>query len=594
MALDVKQVNQIIQRPKHRGEIARALHLQRRLRFHTEPHVSMRDVLQPATEFLEWVKGLLPKDKYAIFLQLFKFPLATSTIVEDAYRELRRVFQSRNASASYQFSSSNLLDDWLAYKKHKLHEPDVWKDEGWRHMATSPNSILVVDLPVEQTSLRPEPYFYWLEIDRVIDYELLEDGAFNWLIFWSGDHQVAVFDKDSISVYKVNDKLEVVSVVSEAQHDLGYCLARFFWTDRVSAMQPELKRNPIVKELSNLDWYLFFHLSKRHLDTYAPYPIYSAYEADCDFENNETGDYCDGGYLRDINGHFKLLSNGAVMPCPCCSERRIAGPGSFLEVPVPNQAEGIVDMRNPVQITTIDRESLDYNVDECERLKEEIIDSIIGQGETVSTKEAVNETQVTANFESKISVLTALKTNFERAEKFVNDTICRLRYGSEFISSYISWGTQFYMFSTDDLYKKLKAAQEVGANASEIDAIMQQIQEVEYQDNPTDLQRQVMLRFLEPYPNYTFDQLKDLQSEGLLDALQYIVKLNFISFISRFELENVDITQFGISRPLADRIKIISKKLQDYAKEELENIKSRDLGRGQSVQGATDRVIGYV
>ena len=125
---------------------------------------------------------------------------------------------------------------------------------------------------------------------------------------------------------------------------------------------------------------MFFSISKQHLDLYAPYPIYSAYEADCNFENSETGDYCDGGFLRNAKGEYKILNDGTVEKCPCCSEKRIAGPGSFLEVPIPNQTEGVADMRNPVQITTIDKDSLDYNVNECARLKNEIVITLEDKG----------------------------------------------------------------------------------------------------------------------------------------------------------------------------------------------------------------------
>lgn len=247
---------------------------------------------------------------------------------------------------------------------------------------------------------------------------------------------------------------------------------------------------------------------------YAPYPIYSAYAADCNFENNETGDYCDGGFLRNSSGEYKILNDGTVEKCPCCSEKRIAGPGSFLEVPIPNQAEGIVDMRNPVQITTIDKDSLTYNVEECVRLRNDIIISIAGSGGTVSEKEAINETQVAANFESKTSVLNALKTNFELAQKFVEDTICRFRYGSDFISSSISWGTEFYVFTVKELYNKYEQAKTNGASESELDAITQQILEVEYRNNPLVLQRMLILKQLEPYPHKTLDEVLKLHEKS--------------------------------------------------------------------------------
>ena len=570
MALELNQIKQILQKPSKRQVIQKAVNMQRRLRFHTETNIAVSDINQPTTIFLQWVKTLLPKDKFNIFLQLFKFPLPTPAVVEDVYRELERVFYSRNSSSSYQFTDSELAEDWANYKKNSLNEPEVWKTTGWKRMQVSPNSILVVDLPQIQKSSRPEPYFYWLEIDAVIDYQLskLDDNAFEWLIFNQPNHQIAVFDDTYIRVYQLNEKNEIQSLVSEASHDLGYCPARFFWSTQLNEKNKDLKKNPITKELSNLDWYLFFALSKQHLDLYAPYPIYSAYEADCNFENNETGDYCDGGFLRNAKGEYKILNDGTVERCPCCSEKRIAGPGSFLEVPVPNQSEGVVDMRNPVQITTIDKDSLDYNVSECARLKNEIVISVVGSGGTVSEKEAINETQVTANFESKTSVLNALKTNFELAQKFIEDTICKLRYGDAFISSSISWGTEFYVFTVTELYSKYKQAKENGASNSELDAISQQILEVEYRNNPLVLQRMLILKQLEPYPHKTLDEVIKLFEKGLLDEKLVKLKINFNTLVDRFERENINIIEFASKKPLRDKINIITNKLLEYVTED--------------------------
>lgn len=567
MGLELNQIKQILQKPTKRQLIQKAVNLQRRLRFHTETNVAVSDINQPASLFLDWVKSLLPKDKYNIFLQLFRFPLSTPAVVEDVYRELERVFYSRNSSSSYQFTDSELSEDWAEYRKSNLNEPDIWKTTGWKKMQVSPNSILVVDLPQIQTSSRPEPYFYWLEIDAVIDYEISKDNVFEWLIFKQPENRIAVFDNNSIRVFQLNEKNEIQSLISEAFHDLGYCPARFFWSSQLNECNNDLKKNPITKELSNLDWYLFFALSKQHLDLYAPYPIYSAYEADCNFENNETGDYCDGGFLRNEKGEFKIMANGMVEKCPCCSEKRIAGPGSFLEVPVPNQSEGIADMRNPVQITTIDKDSLDYNVSECVRLKNEIIVSVVGSGGNVSEKEAINETQVAANFESKTSVLNALKTNFELAQKFVEDTVCKLRYGNAFISSSISWGTEFYVFTVAELYAKYKQAKENGASNSELDAISQQILEVEYRNNPLVLQRMLILKQLEPYPHKTLDEVLKLFEKSLLNENLVKLKINFSTLVERFERENINIIEFASNKPMREKIDIINNKLLEYVSE---------------------------
>lgn len=569
MGLELNQIKQILQKPSKRQVIQKAVNMQRRLRFHTETNIAVSDINQPTTIFLDWVKHLLPKDKFNIFLQLFKFPLPTPAVVEDVYRELERVFYSRNSSSSYQFTDSELAEDWALYRKSNLNEPEVWKTMGWKRMQVSPNSILVIDLPQVQTTSRPEPYFYWLEIDAVVDYQLSkqDENLFEWLVFNQPEHRIAVFDDTSIRIYQLNEKNEIQSLVSEAQHDLGYCPARFFWSTQLNEKNKDLKKNPITKELSNLDWYLFFSISKQHLDLYAPYPIYSAYEADCNFENSETGDYCDGGFIRNAKGEYKILNDGTVEKCPCCSEKRIAGPGSFLEVPIPNQTEGVADMRNPVQITTIDKDSLDYNVNECARLKNEIVISVVGSGGTVSEKEAINETQVTANFESKTSVLNALKTNFELAQKFVEDTVCKLRYGNAFISSSVSWGTEFYVFTVTELYSKYKQAKENGASNSELDAISQQILEVEYRNNPLVLQRMLILKQLEPYPHKTLDEVLKLYEKKLIDENLVKLKINFSTLVEKFERENINIIEFASNKPMREKIDIINKKLLEYVTE---------------------------
>ena len=246
MALDLNQIKQILQKPTKRQVIQKAANMQKRLRFHTETNIAVSDINQPTALFLDWVRNLLPKDKYNIFLQLFKFPLSTPAVVEDVYRELERVFYSRNSSSSYQFTDSELAEDWADYRKNKLNEPDIWKTVGWKKMQVSINSILVVDLPQVQMSARPEPYFYWLEIEDVVDYEMVNDTEFKWIVFRQPNRRIAAFDDTYIRVYQLNEKNEIASLVSEATHNLGYCPARFFWSTQLNEKNKDLKKKRVM------------------------------------------------------------------------------------------------------------------------------------------------------------------------------------------------------------------------------------------------------------------------------------------------------------------------------------------------------------
>lgn len=568
-------------KPQKQGVIRKAIKHQARLRFHTESYIDPMDISLPFTEFAEWVQKLIPKDKYRVFLSLFKFPTQNIELADKIYGELERVFDGRNSAVNYQFIDSTLSDDWEAYRHDVLNEPGVWHSKGWDALRTAINCVMVIDLPSEQSGERPEPYFYFLGIENVIDFRA-KGEALDWIVFAQPEKRIAAFDDTYMRVFQLNEKGEVGELITEVQHGLGYCPAKFFWTTPLSQEQPDIKKSPLSPQLGNLDWLLFFRVSKRHLDLYAPYPIYSAYAADCNFRNNETGDYCDGGFLRNIKGEYKMFRDGTVERCPVCSEKRIAGVGSFIEVPIPKGDRP--DLRDPITITTVDRNSLDYNTGEEKRLADEIYAKVTGTGGEVQQKESINEMQVTANFEDKKNVLLSLKTNFEKAQTFVDETICRLRYGESYISSSINWGTEFYLYSVDDLQAIYETAKKSGASEARLDMISDQIIATENRNNPIQMQRMFLLKQLEPYRHLTLTELQSLSNKQLIDPVMMLIKINFANFVDRFERENINILEFGSSLPLEKKIDIINQKLTDYAKEQQQSIAA---GQNSSGDGNT-------
>lgn len=565
MALLLSEIQERLKSPGKSQTIKKAIRHENRLRFHVESFMEPSEISQPLTVFLDWVKTLIPKDKFRIFVSLFQFPTPIVQLAGTIFTELERVFDGKNPSANYQFTDSTYRDDWEWYRQETLKEPVVWRKKGWDCVRAAINSVMIVDLPQEQTGEFPEPYFYFLGIEHVIDYEL-RNGKIEWVIFRQPGSKIACFDDTFYRVIQLDNTGKISGEVVETAHGLGYCPARFFWSTELTQQSPDIKKSPLSPQLANLDWLLFFAISKKHLDLYAPYPIYSAYAADCDFQNNETGDYCDGGYLRDPNNHFKVLRDGTVEQCPVCANKRLAGVGSFIEIPVPTGTDP--DLRDPVQITTIDEKSLNYNVDEVKRLKAEVFSSVVGMGGDVQQKQSVNELQVEANFENKSAILNSLKGNLESARKFVDDTCCRLRYGENFLSCSISMGTEFYIYSVDDLYAQYKQAKENGASTAILDSIQDQIIETEYRNDEQEMQRMLILKHLEPYRHFTFDELVKLHGMRLLNPDMLKMKINFSTFVERFERENTNIIEFASQLDFDKKINIINEKFKEYVKAE--------------------------
>lgn len=537
---------------------------QNRIKFHAQTSMSPI-VCQPLTDFMAWVGNILPADKFKMFKQLFRYPVKTNEVTGICFDKLSRVFDGRNPAFNYQFLNSEQRDDWEYYRQEVLKEPTIWQTKGWEHFKTEINSVLVVDMPSDPdpTDKYPQPYFYWLTIDAVIDYEVNpQTGNMEYIIFHQPDEKIAVIDDESYRVFSKDKAGNIGDLLIESPHALGYCPARFFWDVPMSLKDKDVKESPLTKQLEALDWFLFFHISKRHLDLYGAYPIYSGFEQNCDYSNKENGDYCDGGFLKDKQGYYKLDSAGLLCRCPKCGEKRIAGVGSFVEVPIPGENQP--DLRNPVQMLTVDTASLDYNVTEEDRLRNNIITSTVGVDNEIISNQALNEKQVDANFESQSTILNRVKKGFESAQTFVDETICRLRYGNSFVSAKVNLGTEFYTMSATELRNRYKTAKETGASEAELDALQTQILETEYRNNPTQLQRMLILAELEPYRHLTRTEAIELYDKHLMDENDLRVKLNFSDLIRRFERENTNILEFGTAISFDKKIQTIQNKLKDY------------------------------
>lgn len=561
MALSVNEIRERIKNSDSAATIARARQHQRRVRFHVQTSLTAGDATC-AAEFGAFVRNLIPEAKYKLFLSLLRYPLKTTEVTSVCFDKLSRIFDGRNPAYNYQFMNSAQRDDWEDYRQRVLHEPDVWSTKGWEYFKTEINSVLVVDVKRTQTDAYPEPYFYWLPIDSIEAFDADEQtGVMRWIAFQQDEDRMAYIDAEAYYLLSVRNG-GAAAILDVRPHDLGYCPARFFWDEPISLQTPFVKASPITKVLAELDWYLFYATSKQQLDLYGSYPIYSGYAAECDYVNSQTGETCCGGKLKDRNGNYILDTAGSPIPCPVCGPKRIAGVGSFVEVPIPSDSQP--DLRNPVQMLTVDRNSLDYNVTEAKRLRTDIITSVVGTNEEVTTREALNEQQVRANFESQSTVLNRIKRGFESAQQFVDETVCRLRYGGLFISAKINYGTEFYMFSAAELRERYKIAKANGASEAELDALHQQVLETEYRHNPTQLQRMIILSDLEPYQHLTRDEVVSLYEKGHVSAAELAIKLDFTSLVKRFERENANILEFGTAVPYQQKIKIILKTFKNY------------------------------
>lgn len=547
--------------------IDRARMHENRLKLHSIPEQDANAVsTNPAfTRFLAMAEKLVPKDKYRAIINQITYPLVTTGISASIYSSLERVFQAKNAVEDFYFKAPEQAEDWANYRSQVLREPQIWQSVGFNKMKTAINSLLVVDMPSEPKNNETAPYFYWLDIALVVELDHV-DGVITRLVYKTVKDDIDVYLEYTDAHYASYADPELTKNITLNEHGLGYCPATFFWQTPVDVNEPLLKASPLTKQLGNLDKFLFKSLSVDYFDLYASYPIVSKWAEDCDY--HETGERynseirCDGGYLRDDQGY--LRDGEHLKRCPACGNSSLAGPGSVIEVPLVTD-NGLNDDATKVNLpgvtlTTVDSAALDYNAKKLESMEASIIDSVAGVS-TANTSEAINEMQVKSKFEDKVDVLRDLKKNFEAAQRFIDDTICRLRYGDNYLGLTIDWGTEFYLEDSNTLYNKLKAAKEAGLPEYILTEIQDDIVDLEYKNNPTMLNRMRLLKQIEPYPNMS---RAEVLSSQLLDADEITLKLNLPALVARFESENTAITEFGLELDINKRIEIIKQTLLSY------------------------------
>lgn len=569
--LDISRIQERLLNPKNRGTLQKAQRNQDRVKYHTLID-QFPGWQRQEYDFQQWVKALIPPDKFDVFRSLFRYPLKTTEISAEVFDKLSRVFNGLDRVTNIQGLDAEVRDDIEYYFNTQLDWFNRWQTEGFEYSKTEFNSFVVCDLPAEipQGDTYPAPYFYWLFPENVVDYEVYDGfkGTLDWIAFKQPGNRLAFFDSYSYRVFRYENGQVIGEPILDNPHGLGYCPVFFFWNQPIDIRNPELKNSPILREMSSLEWYLFFYISKHYNDMSGSYPIFSVLQEDCNYDNEN--EYCEGGVLRGKEeGIYLLDQNGNPLPCPVCSKKRLVGPGTVVERPFPDSDNPDFD---PIKRVSVDGTSLTYNVEEEKRLREEIIYRCTHNQNGIITQEAVNEDQVEANFEEQTQVLRRYKQSFEHIMNLVGATICRLRHGERFMSYNVNLGNNFYIETTSALRKQYQDARDAGASSTELALLNQKILETTNRGDNSQMERQMMLSNIEPLYGTTREEALTLYDKGLIDDATLYVKFNFDSLIKRFERENINITEFGVvSLSYDTRVNTIYNTLIDYANERRTN-----------------------
>lgn len=575
MGLTIEQIRDVLQNPRNKNKIPDAVRHERSLRFHSEIVLQKHESGQAANDHFDRVKSILPKDKFGMYLSVFQYPVDTVDLIDRVFDTNEKIFDGRDAVNRTEFKRENLNHDWDQYRTVKLKEPAFWRKEIFPKMKARFNSLLVVDLPSEQTSDRPEPYLYTLNIDSVLDFDFVPGSMdLKFVFFHQPNDRFAVFDDERFRVFQksTTGKIhEIGNPIIDNEHSLNYCPAIFLVDDPISTDHKFPKKGMLTKYVGKLDWLLFYSVSKRAADLVSPWTIYFGYDIECDFEDKNTFQRCHRGFLKNRQNQFVMEASGAVRKCPVCSPKRLTGPGSYVGMKTPDKEAGIPDLGAPVGKLDADVPSLEYNVKELERLEMKIFSGLTGKREEIINNQAINEDQVFAFLEGQKQVLRNTKTYIERLQQWTTSTVCRLRYGDDFISNTRNLGSDWYIWTPEFLLKLYELAKKIGFSEMALDRLQDIYHETEFQTDPEQLQRINIMKHLDPFRHLTKEEVGKLYTDNSVSYEDFYFKVNFSSLILRFERENTSIINFGSAVSFDKKIKDIRRIMDIYIKESKPN-----------------------
>jgi hypothetical protein len=503
------------------------------------------------------------------------WPLCSVEVVDDISDACSAVHYAQDRNISVELKDDKLQRDFEQYLE-RINLNGFISNECHNAHFESPNALVVVDLPAEQTTDFPEPYLYILPIDQVqcIEAHRLHQQAgrlvFCYFNTESEGNKITrrgLYDSEAYSTYIRIDGGEW-KLNSTFPHPLGHAPVFKLWSD-VSNTNPLVSNSVLRPLLGKLDGYVIEEGSFRALRLTSSNPMFWYLDAGkCEYDNKE-GHRCDGkgAMMETIDG--RPVGTGAS--CPRCSARRIAGPGSRIAIPA-QQTKDEADWREPAGWIDVDVEALKFHQDWIALQRSDILKTATGYDGGPVRNAAINEDQIGAILERARQIGQYMATHYENLTRNLINAIGLLRYGSDqYLGCNVNFGTRYSILSGDQLATLYKSAKDAGLSdwlLEEIDSMMQDC----YGRN--DASRRLRYRMINDLNPYPFRSLAELQTAGIpnADPIGFGVAAGLSGLIRRFERENsLPIERFGTATDYSKLISTISETLINYVTEQIAN-----------------------
>lgn len=577
MILSETQAKDVLKSPRSTKEIQAVKRVESQLRVCTE-EMSLAE-LQGESYWseLQVIMKARSQKKYDRVMEFARYPLPVVQLCDSVLSDFFRVFEGKNRFFNVDGDREiTKLNDWIEDSK-----PVRWIEKYAKQVfKNKPNSFCVVD-----QATNGNPYLVYVDTNRLVDAVIKDsEGNCEYIAFVHSQETIlatdntevirtffSVYDDVNYFVFSKDSNSDQYDLVSSIAHGVGYCPAKSFIKTASNQKNKFKRRVAFSPAVSKLEDWITFDIMRNYVDHYAPFPITEAPINKC-----ANQDCMDGKVSTEvIDPASGNVSETVWSKCPVCEgvdKGQHIYPGTHIGIKV--QADKTMeDGSGKFRMIFPDIDKLTYVPSKLDKIELDVRYKTIGINNLLS-KEAVNELQAKGSFESMESVLLRTKAEMDALYKWIVITVGRLLYTNMYVEVDANFGTEFYLVSEEDLQKRYKDAKDAGLPMEELLMIYTQIIETKYKGNELKIQRQKMLLELDPLPLISSTEAVDLNAKGFIDDFDLVQKINFLNFITKFENENLPITQFGSKLEHSKAVGIIKKNLNIYTDE---IIKSKQL-----------------
>lgn len=474
-------------------------------------------------DFINHIKTIFRKDNYKTFIKYLKFPLVTTTLIEQKIiPEFKRVFFSDDS-----YFKISVKNEIIPIDKNRFK----FYDDVLERMIYKHNDLAFIGIDEKGST-----YCDFIDINDVLNIEFNNKKEISKIVFNSVvDGQEGYIYIDDLSVNFYNKETD--NLVFTYLHKLSYTPC-FFISNETYFIDKDfsLRKSIFSKIMPLFNEYVFLKTIQQMTEPNGAIPITTRLKSrettpkGQNLSNKTTDDNIEANLLA---GNYKSEDAEEYL-----TSESILQPGTVLNIKAPKLDTGGVDMsvvQNYLRFFYIPVESLNYLNERVKEIEKNIITLTVGDY-SEQNNQAINELQVSKSYQARQDVLRNISLKLSDIVQKIEKTKKDLIHKEENVNVQIFFGSDFFIEEQKDIYSLIKLA----PNPIEKRNLLYRLSNIKNRYNDERILRDKILYSLLPFEdNEDFDKVITLLSKE-----QILLQTQFNYFINLFESEYGDIVFF--------------------------------------------------